>query len=114
MLSCKPTNTLGCAVNPNPLFRVEIYDTYLSQGSIGLICLPTNANLKAQVLQMSGVGYKYNVFKVIDVILMFLWISAILGPVLFLLANFFPYKVVPWTIFLGGIFCIIFGILIFV
>ena len=114
VLSCKPTNTLGCAANPSPLFRVDIYNTYLSQGSIGLICLPTDPVLKQQVLAMSGVAYKYNVFSVIDVILMSLWISAIIGPILFLLAHFFPYKVVPWTILLGGIFSIVFGILIFV
>lgn len=63
---------------------------------------------------MSGVAYKYNVFSVIYVILTSLWVSAIIGPVLFLLAHFFPYKIVPWTILLGGIFSIIFGILIFV
>ena len=46
-----------------------------------------------------------------NVIVMSLWISAILGPLFFLLAHFFPYKVVPWTIFLGGLFSIVFGIL---
>ena len=110
-LSCKPTATLACRQNSNPLFQVQIYNTYLNQGRIGLICLPTDPALRQQVLSMSGVAYKYHILSVMNVIVMSLWIAAILGPLFFLLAHFFPYKVVPWTIFLGGLFSIIFGIL---
>ena len=63
---------------------------------------------------MSGVAYKYHIFQVIDVILMSMWVSSILGFLLFLMAHFFPYKTVPWVIFLGGVFSIFFGIFVLV
>ena len=113
ILSCKPTATLGCRANNSPLFQVLIYNTYLSAGKIGLICLPTDPALKTQVINMSGVSYKYHIFSVIHTILISILISAIFGPVIFLAVHFFPYKVVPWTIFLGGICSIIFGITLF-
>lgn len=61
---------------------------------------------------MSNTAYKYDIFNVISDIEMAAWMSVILGPLLFVLVHFFPYKVVPWTIFFGGLFSIIFGLLI--
>jgi len=84
----------------------------ISVDKLGLFCLPTDPVLKQEVLAISNTAYKYNIFNVITQIETSAWVSALFGILFFLLAHFFPYKMVPWTIFFGGLFSIIFGLLI--
>ena len=79
------------------------------EGRIGLFCLPTNPTLKSHILSISNTQRKYNLFKVMDTFFMCAWLSAILGIILFVLIQYQPEKIVPWSIFLGGICSILFG-----
>ncbi len=61
---------------------------------------------------MSNTARKYHIFSVIDSFLMSAWLSTVLGIVFFVLIHYLPLKIVPWTIFIGGIMSILFSIFV--
>lgn len=68
--------------------------------------------MKEQVLRNSNVQEKFSFLGFYDTMWRSIWISVIFGLVSFFVVHFLPYKAVPWTIFIGGICSILFGLLI--
>jgi hypothetical protein len=59
-----------------------------------------------------GISRRYHFMGVYDAMWRSFYISSILSIVFVALLQFFAKKVVPWTILIGGVFSLIFGLLI--
>lgn len=63
-------------------------------------------------MSISGTQRKYALYNVMDTFFTCSWIAAIMAVVSFFLIQYQPYKVVPWSILLGGIFSLAFSIMV--
>lgn len=74
--------------------------------------MPRDDALKEQILTLSNTKSKYQFLGFYDAFWRSTWISLLFGFAIFFFAYFQPYLAVPWTILIGGVVSIVFGLLI--
>lgn len=74
--------------------------------------MPKDDALREELLEKSDTKNKYEFLGFYDSLWRSIWISFLFGIFFFLFSYFQPYVAVPWTIFIGGIISVIFGVLI--
>jgi hypothetical protein len=79
---------------------------------LGLFCFPTDPDEKNILLDKIGLNKRYSFMGIYDAMWRSFYISGIFAMVFVVLLHFFPLKVVPWTIAIGGIFSFVFGLVI--
>jgi len=57
-----------------------------------------------------GIAKRYHFMGIYDALWRSFYVSSILAIIFVALVQFFPLKVVPWTILIGGIVSIMFGL----
>ncbi len=95
---------------PIPTLR-EVTNLFNSSARIGLFCFPTDPTQKQMLLENIGISKRYHFMGVYDAMWRSFYISSILSIAFVALVQFFAKKVVPWTMVVGGLFSLIFGLL---
>jgi hypothetical protein len=65
-------------------------------------------------LENIGISKRYHFMGVYDSLWRSFLVSSVLAIIFVALVQFFPIKVVPWTILIGGVFALIFGVLVMI
>lgn len=74
--------------------------------------MPKDDAVKEKLLELSQTKNKYQFLGFYDAMWSSIWISTLFGFTFFMLSFFFPYRTIPWVMFLGGIISVILGTLI--
>lgn len=61
-----------------------------------------------------GITKRYHFLGIYDGMFRSFWLSSLLAFIFVVLLQIFPMKVVPWTIAIGGIFSLVFGLVIII
>lgn len=89
-------------------------NTVFERNRLGLFCFPTDPDEKNILLEKIGLNKRYSFMGIYDAMWRSFYISGIFAMVFVVLLHFFPLKVVPWTIAIGGIFSFVFGLVIMI
>ena len=83
-----------------------------NKARIGLICMPSDEAAKEKILELSQTKNKYQFLGFYDAMWSSIWISTIFGLLFFMISFYYPYRSIPWIMFLGGIISVLLGGLI--
>lgn len=61
-----------------------------------------------------GISKRYHFLGIYDALFRSFWVSSLIAIIFVALLQFFPLKVVPWTILIGGLFSMIFGLVVMI
>lgn len=89
----------------------EVTNFVYCSARIGLFCFPTDATQKQILLDNIGISKRYHFMGVYDAMWRSFYISSILSIIFVALVQFFAKKTVPWTMVVGGVFALLFGLL---
>ena len=80
-----------------------------NKARIGLICMPSDEAAKEKILELSQTKNKYQFLGFYDAMWSSIWISTIFGLLFFMISFYYPYRSIPWIMFLGGIISVLLG-----
>lgn len=89
-LKCIPTDNTGCNFSNSPGFEVFYYDNAAEETRSGHFCLPTDPELRAQLMRNSELNSRDSFYNSIDTIVLSFFVALGFSILYFLLVQCFP------------------------
>lgn len=91
---------------------ISYYPNYPSSTRLGAFCLPSNTQLKDQLLYNAGIQTRFNNLHAINYLLMGVWIAFVLSLIWLVLVQFIP-KYIYWLALVIALFMLIVAMFVF-